>query len=287
MSYLTNLLTSTTSRYASLRRTLLSSSSEDDSSIDDPELSHVSRVLRAYYTEKGRPFPAWLGPDPRAVAQAQQPQRSFVGSAQSSLRGQKANSTENVSASRGGGLGDLWADSSDGGNQSEEAGSLRRGFKPRLGMRGDAQSDSQKREDLNARQLPGQRAGGYQTQAQGIPQTQQQQLPSRNVRPIPLNSASSGSVQERLKARLGNRSSGTPSPPLTGYSRTGTPGFGGSEGGYDDRGFTGATGYGSGQGSSRGNNIDGRDSGWGGTGSGYETGRGNESGYGGGGQRPR
>lgn len=285
----TNFLTSTTSRYTSLRRTLLSSSSEDDSSVDDPESSHVSRVLRAYYTEKGRPFPAWLGTDPRAVAQAQQPQQSFAGSAQSSLRGQSFSSTGNVGTTGGGGLGDLWADPPSGGKQLEEPGSLRRGFRPRPGMRGDMQSQSQSGEELNVRQLPSQRAGSYQTQGQGAAQSQQQ-LPGRNLRPTPSNTASSGSVQERLKARLGNRSSGTPSPPLTGYDRTGTPTSNANESGYDEGESTGRRGYGGGQGSSRGN--DGYDWGgnWGGGGQGNNGGGGrirNESGYGSGGQRPR
>ena len=59
-SYLSNLLTTTTGRYNSLRRTLLSS--EDDGDTEDD--SHISRALRAYYTEKARPFPPWLPPDP-------------------------------------------------------------------------------------------------------------------------------------------------------------------------------------------------------------------------------
>lgn len=289
MSYLTNLLTSTTSRYTSLRRTLLSSSSEDDSSVEDPESSHVSRVLRAYYKEKGHPFPAWLGTDPRAAAQAQQPQQSFVGSAQSSLRGQTSSGTGNVGSAGGRGLGDLWADSPNGEKQPEEVGGLRRGFRPRLGMKGDTSSQSQKGEEINVRQLPSQRAGSYQTQGQGPPQSQQSQLPIRNVRPTPPNSASSGSVQERLKARLGNRSSGTPSPPLTGYDRIGGPSSGASEGAYDDRASTGGKTYGGGQGSSRGNDSYNWGSGWRGGGQGYEGGGGgrNETGYGTGGQRPR
>ncbi|KAJ9641991.1 hypothetical protein H2199_005206 [Coniosporium tulheliwenetii] len=61
-SYLTSLYTTTTSRYASLRRNLLSSEEDGDTEDD----SHISRVLRAYYTEKGRPFPPWLPPDPKA-----------------------------------------------------------------------------------------------------------------------------------------------------------------------------------------------------------------------------
>ena len=65
-SYFSNLLTNTTSRYNSLRRTLLSDEADGDTEDD----THISRVLRSYYTEKGRPFPPWLPPDPKAPQQA-------------------------------------------------------------------------------------------------------------------------------------------------------------------------------------------------------------------------
>ena len=162
MSYFSNLLSSTTSRYTSLRRTLLSSTSEDDSSIDDPESSHISRVLRAYYIEKNRPFPPWLGPDPRAASQGAQPQHqpSFVGSATSSLRSLNLNSaSRNSGGSPGGGLGDLWADDPGAGRPAEEAGSLRRGLRARPGLRGDTPPQSQNEDGVNIRQLSSEREG--------------------------------------------------------------------------------------------------------------------------------
>lgn len=220
MSYFSTLLTSTTSRYASFRRTLLSSSSEDDSSIDDPENSHVSRVLRAYYTEKGRPFPAWLGPDPRAIATTQPPQRGFVGSASSSLRGQNSNITG--TRNTGGGLGELWADKPAGEKpQDEQSGSLRRGLGQRPGMRGSGSGGQQHHnshsgETTTVRQLPSQRAGSYQTTQNPYGQHEQSGQGSNTSLPSSQSSAvGGGSVQERLKARLGSRSAGTPSPPLS------------------------------------------------------------------------
>lgn len=259
MSYFSNLLTTTTSRYTSFRRTLLSSSSEDDSSIDDPESSHVSRVLRAYYTEKNRPFPDWLGTDPRTLAQAQKAQPSFVGSAQSSLRGHHNNSSSSNTSTAGGnagagGLGDLWASEDSGvGKPPEEPASLRRGFRARPGMRsaegGVGAAPSQ---PVSQRQLPSQRAGSYQTQQQnpyGPPQQAgSTQGPGRNMSPAPPSSAGSGtSVQERLKARLGGRSAATPSPPLREGSGSGSGGAGydthqgGGSGSYDDpRPYVGA-----------------------------------------------
>ncbi|KAL8710101.1 MAG: hypothetical protein Q9225_007341, partial [Loekoesia sp. 1 TL-2023] len=73
---LSHLVTTTTSRYTSaLRQRITTSTSEsDDQYIDNPDASHVSRVLRAYYKEKGQPLPAWLGVDPRDRDKGQQGQ---------------------------------------------------------------------------------------------------------------------------------------------------------------------------------------------------------------------
>lgn len=258
MSYFSSLLTSTTSRYASFRRTLLSSSSEDDSSVDDPENSHVSRVLRAYYTEKGRPFPAWLGPDPRAVATTQQPQRSFVGTAPGSLRGQ--NSSITGARNTGGGLGELWADKPAGEKpQDEQPGSLRRGLGQRPGMRGPESGaqqhhNSHRGEPTTVRQLPSQRAGSYQTTQNPYGQHQQLGQGSNTSLPSQNSAGGGGSVQERLKARLGSRSAATPSPPLSrdGAGGGGKPyvGAGSPWSGADD-------GYGGGGGDSPGSRYDG------------------------------
>lgn len=241
MSYFSNLLSSTTSRYTSLRRTLLPSTSEDDSSIDDPESSHVSRVLRAYYTEKNRPFPPWLGPDPRAASQGPQPPQSFAGSATGSLR--SLNSTNrNSGGPSSGGLGDLWADDPGVGKPIEEGGSLRRGLRARPGVRGETPPQTQSGSGFNVRPLPSQREGSYQAQSQSSGQQQQPPAPGRNMSPAPPSSAGSGSLQDRLKARLGGRSGATPSPPLRSYDGRGSPELGRGGGGYDDTASVGQPG---------------------------------------------
>lgn len=240
MSYFSNLLSSTTSRYTALRRTLLSSTSEDDSSIDDPEASHVSRVLRAYYTEKNRPFPPWLGPDPRSASQGPQPQQSFAGSATGSLRNHSS-TNRNSSEPSGGGLGDLWADDPGAERPAEEGGSLRRGLRARPGIRGEKLPQTQSGGGFNVRPLPGQREGGNQGQNQSSG-NQQSPLPERGMSPAPPSSAGSGSLQERLKARLGGRSGATPSPPSRSYDGRGSSEAGGGGGGrYDDRASLGHT----------------------------------------------
>ena len=245
MNTLNSLLSTTTSRYTSLRRQLLSSSSEDDSQVDDPDSSHVSKVLRAYYTEKGRPFPPWLPPDPKAREQQQPSQTSFVSSA-GSLRGTSArNSGGSVTGpgarGSGGGLSDLWADTSVPAQIPKENGSLRRGL---VGARLNARARPQDpQESLGPRPLPSQRAGSYQAAM-----VQQGDSAVRASSPVPPTSAGSGgSVQERLKARLGGR--GT--PPTLGRERSE-----GSGGGYMDGGASfdggGGANYGLGGGSSRG-----------------------------------
>ena len=64
--YLSSLLTSSTEKYNTLRRTL---QSEADGDTEDD--SHISRALRNYYTDAGRGLPPWLPPDPKKASQTQ------------------------------------------------------------------------------------------------------------------------------------------------------------------------------------------------------------------------
>ncbi|RPB20778.1 hypothetical protein L211DRAFT_492153 [Terfezia boudieri ATCC MYA-4762] len=57
-----SLVTATKTRYASLR-------AGDEADGDTEDDSHISRVLRTYYTEQGRPFPTWLGGSPQVQQQ--------------------------------------------------------------------------------------------------------------------------------------------------------------------------------------------------------------------------
>jgi hypothetical protein len=62
MSYFSNILTATKTRYASLRQ-------GDEADGDTEDDSHITRVLRNYYAEQipqGRPYPTWLPPPPNA-----------------------------------------------------------------------------------------------------------------------------------------------------------------------------------------------------------------------------
>jgi hypothetical protein len=190
-SYLNNLLTNTTSRYNNLRRQILSDEADGDTEDD----SHLSRVLRAYYNEKGRPFPQWLPPDPKAPQAA--PAQQF---ASSSGRQQGQAAQMGRGGGGGGGLSDLW-DSPAPQQQPQEPLSLRRG----AGGRGVGARPMQGRPGMSSltpepqsqgRPLPSQRAGSYQSAA-GVGRPQADPSP-----PPSAGTGSGTSAQERLKARL-------------------------------------------------------------------------------------
>ncbi|KAJ5936097.1 hypothetical protein N7454_005395 [Penicillium verhagenii] len=187
------------SRLNSLRRAITLGDEADDPENED--CSHISNALRAYYNEKGRPFPSWLPPDPKAPSANSR----VIATAQGQGQGPAA------AQGRGGGLGDLWGDSGSPQPPLAQTASLRRGRiaagAPPLTSStsspagpvpspGPPLTQSQSNSQLHpagARPLPSQRAGSYQSS-----QTR-------------MNSGGSGgSAQDRLRARLqGGRS---PSP---------------------------------------------------------------------------
>ncbi len=220
-SYLSSILSTTTSRYNTLRRTLLSDEADGDTEDD----THICRVLRAYYTEKGRPFPPWLPPDPKAP---QQYPSSSYGKNTAAQRG-----------SGGVGLSDLWENPQQ--PPAEESMTLRRagqaravgkGLPPRPGNTDSHNSrGSALQPEPAGRPLPSQRVGSYQSQ---FPQ---QQVPRNESNPSPAPSSSSGtSAQERLKARLWG-SARSASPTLSGGPQTPPQ----SQGGYSSPYATGGS----------------------------------------------
>ncbi|OOQ90272.1 MFS sugar transporter [Penicillium brasilianum] len=201
------------SRLNSLRRAITLGDEKDDPENEDG--SHISNALRAYYTEKGRPFPSWLPPDPKAPASAAP---RPIATASSAQYGQAPAGAYG----RGGGLGDLWGDSGASSSGSAQTSSLRRGRgSAASGASGSAltpalsappgpvmspppqlshsQSHSPSPGGLHpsgARPLPSQRSGSYQSMQSG--------RSSQDSR------SGASSAQERLRARLhGGRS---PSP---------------------------------------------------------------------------
>ncbi|KAI9891429.1 MAG: GTPase activating protein [Vezdaea aestivalis] len=63
------MFSSLATRYSNLKRTLLS----DESDGPTEDTTHLSRVLRHYYTEKGRVYPPWLPPDPSSTPTQSRP----------------------------------------------------------------------------------------------------------------------------------------------------------------------------------------------------------------------
>lgn len=162
-SWYSNLLTKTSSQISSLQSRLLSSESDGDTEDD----THVARVLRNYYSEKGRPFPPWLPPDPKAPTQAPIQPLYAQGSGQQRLAppGQQPQAG-------GGGLSSLW-DGGGGGQQQQVPQSLRAG-------RGMGAREV-------ARPVAGDRQGSYQ---------------SVSSQPASGGAGGGSSAQDRLRQRL-------------------------------------------------------------------------------------
>ena len=184
-SYLNNLLTTTTSKYNTLRRTLLSDEADGDTEDD----THLCRVLRAYYQEKGRPYPHWLPVDPKAPLAAP---TQFV----SSQSGRQPNQQQ-MGRGAGGGLNDLW-DAPQQPQQPQEPASLRQRAQGRGGggrqLGRPGQGTYSPEPQAQGRPLPSQRGGSYQSASS---------FGGRPAEPSPPPSAGSGTTaQERLKARL-------------------------------------------------------------------------------------
>jgi len=200
-SYLSNLLTQTTSKYNSLRRTLLANEDDGDSEDD----SHISRVLRAYYAEKGRPLPPWLPPDPndrRAVTPSQVTRHGGDGGVHLTGKSQLSARNTNPEERNRSNLNDLWGPPSQEPFPSSQPQSLRAGRRPPQQVAASSLAPPAPQ----ARPLPSQRAGSYQSQQHDRPALEPT-LPSSS-------SGGGGSAQERLKARLwgagGGARSGTP-----------------------------------------------------------------------------
>ncbi|KAK3296963.1 Sec1-binding region of Mso1-domain-containing protein [Chaetomium fimeti] len=107
-SWYKDLLTSASSGVSRLQRTYFGGESDGDTDDD----THVCRVLRGYYAEKGQALPAWLPPDPRAPPPQQQQQPVFAagqgGQGRYGGLGQQGQfaSSRNPFAGGGGGGGD-------------------------------------------------------------------------------------------------------------------------------------------------------------------------------------
>lgn len=218
------------SRLAGLRKALTKDSEDDDP--DNEDCSHVSNVLRAYYTEKGQVFPEWLPPDPKKPVAPPPPQASY-GQYGNAYGAGYPNATEHArggSGGRGGGLSDLW-DSAPTQNAPPPAPQSLRAARPtpqslrsselsRSGSAGGAPSNVYNTSaPSNARPLPSQRAGSYQTSN-------------------PATAGQGGALgsRDRLRARLQGGGESGRSSSSAGLSSGGQPAHGppgGSGGGLD------------------------------------------------------
>lgn len=240
-AYLTTLLTSTTSRYTTLRRTLLPGTDETDGDTEDD--SHIARCLRAYYTEKNRPFPDWLPPDPKKPLPPVQHQQQGYGYGYSDGYGGQQQGGYGYQRGAGVGVGGRYGSGSSAsgpgsmggrsggmsdpydGSAGAGSSSLRAGRGDRFGAGGAA---GQRLTPGGGRPLPSSREGSMQGRfgEEG----------GGGISRPGAGAAGAGSTQDRLKARLfggggapgglpGGGGSGGPGGPGMGGSRAGSGGF--------------------------------------------------------------
>lgn len=270
-SWYSGILTKTTTQISNFQSRVFQGENDGDTEDD----THVCRTLRAYYTEKGRPFPGWLPPDPKAPPPAApvyaQPQ---VGSRYGSM-GQQGGAPA-------GSLSSLW-DNNAQPQRQEAPQSLRQGRmgSQQAGARLSPFSQQQQQGADQGRPPPGQRAGSYQTSSPY----------GRDSGGTPAPAPGGGSAQDRLKQRLwggtrttspsnggGGGGQGPFQPPARG---------GGGSGDYEDRfapgGMYDSGPRGGGGGGGGGRPYGGANSPW----SGADDGSSNYSGGGGGGSRGR
>jgi hypothetical protein len=204
------------SRLQGLRKALTTNSEQDDP--DNEDASHVSNVLRAYYTEMGRPFPSWLPPDPKKPSVALPPQQnSQYGQYGNTYGGYGANQFSTTqqpgsrnSGGRGGGLSDLW----DSGPAQPSAPPVPQSLRTRperpvpqsllqsrdsSGSAGSLTPAPSQSSQSTARLLPSQRAGSYQASIQ-------------STNSAGAAGAAVAGSRDRLRARLQAGGSGRNSP---------------------------------------------------------------------------
>jgi hypothetical protein len=241
--YLNSLFNTTANRVASIKQNLLPSENDGDTEDD----THICRVLRGYYTEKGRAFPAWLPPDPRAPPPVViQPvySQSNVGRGYGGLSNQAGGP-----GAGGGALSSLW-DSQPQQPPQQDQQSLRQGRgspASRLGAGGAPQrhnpfsrQQNTQEPQVQARPLPSQRAGSYQTAGAS-----------------PFSRPDSGggvalSAKDKLKGQFHQKRSNSPAmsePVPQGQRNNSYESSGGAS--YDSRSTAPSGGYGGGGGGDR------------------------------------
>ncbi|KAK4936302.1 hypothetical protein LTR10_022779 [Elasticomyces elasticus] len=195
------------SRIATLRKALTKDSEEDDP--DNEDCSHISNVLRAYYTEKGRPLPEWLPPDPKkpiAPPPPAQPQGAYGQYGNNNIYGSQFGNQQphsrGSSGGRGAGLSDLWDPAPAPAPVAAPPQSLRAARPTPQALRSNDLARSQS-------------SGGSQIASFGGPAPAPRPLPSQRagshqISPAP-NTQALGS-RERLRARLQAGGSGRSSP---------------------------------------------------------------------------
>lgn len=232
MSWYSNIASRVNNSVSSLQRSVFNSETDGDT-LDD---TYVCRVLRQHYTEKGTGFPQWLPPDPKAPPPVVV-QPAAAAPLNSRYGGGNLQTSQSV-----GGLSSLWDKNRAAGGGASAPPSM--GSRNPFAQRGAAVSpDPAAMGGVQARPLPSQRTGSYQTTGSGAG----------------AGAGAAGSIQDRLRSKLGSGartvSPGSASgpfapPPAQGGGgagsgdydpyRAGNYGGGGGQAGYGDAGAGGS-----------------------------------------------
>lgn len=218
-SWYSNLVTKTTSQISNLRSTLLSGDADGETEDD----THVCRVLRGYYSEKGRPLPSWLPADPKAVA-APPPQPMLVNQA-----GARYGAGGMQPQPAGGGLSSLWDTNNGAQAQQQPPQSLRAGGRAPASLTPGG---------IDRRPLPSQRPGSYTNTGR----SETSSVPPQQAAAGGGGGGGGNTAQDRLRQRLWGGSR-TTSPSQQGGSGPFQPpaaaaaaaAGGGGGGNYEDR----------------------------------------------------
>ncbi|KAK3378050.1 Sec1-binding region of Mso1-domain-containing protein [Podospora didyma] len=171
-SWYKGLISNASTNISKLQRTYFGGESDGDTEDD----THVCRVLRNYYTEKGQQFPGWLPPDPKAPP----PQQPVYASQQQ----QVGNRYGGLTATQQTGLSALWDNNRQGAGRGQPMRSPDPASRNPFASRG---SDAPARPSF-----PNQAGGSYQQ-----PGTNYGGGGRAEVAPGPTSSA-----QEKLKQKL-------------------------------------------------------------------------------------
>ncbi|KAF8539083.1 hypothetical protein BDD12DRAFT_839619 [Trichophaea hybrida] len=218
MSYFSNILTATKTRYANLRQ-------GDDADGDTEDDSHITRALRNYYLElPHRPYPEWLPPPPNQRSQS--PALAPVTSLRNKY-GPRQQQQQQQQQPSGASLSDIWDAPEQQQHNRPNFGRNASNPSPRPQLFPDESSTSSgggSNGNMTAQQKIKERLWGSRGTASPPPQAQQQQ--QNYAPPAAIPTGPPGRIEMPMGSRRGASTGESP------YLGAGMPWDDGAGGGY-------------------------------------------------------